>query len=83
MSEWSVYILRCADTSLYTGISTDVRRRIAQHNTKKGAAYTRSRTPVTLIWEQGGLTESEARKKEAEIKTWTKADKEAFLHPKR
>ncbi len=79
MNAWFVYLVRCADGSLYTGISTDVGNRLAQHNAKKGARYTRSRTPVVLAYREGPMPESQARKREAEIKGWTKAEKEAFL----
>ncbi len=79
MSRWHVYILRCRDGSLYTGISTDVEARLKTHNAGKGAAYTRSRKPVTLVWSEAAKTESRARKREAEIKSWTKTQKEALL----
>lgn len=79
MSTWSVYILRCRDQSLYTGISTNVEKRLERHNEGKGAAYTRSRRPVTLVWQANDLSESNARKQEAAIKRWTKAEKERFL----
>ena len=82
MSTWSVYILRCADGSLYTGISTDVAARIRKHGLGKGAAYTRSRRPVCLIWKARAASESAARKREAEIKSWTKKEKENFLKRK-
>ena len=50
MTDWFVYILRCADDSLYTGITNDVARRVKQHNTgQQGARYTRQRRPVTLV----------------------------------
>lgn len=76
---WHVYILRCRDGSLYTGITTDVNARIEKHNAGKGAAYTRSRKPVTLAWCKPSKTESAARKREAKIKSWTKTEKERFL----
>ncbi|MFZ2804107.1 MAG: GIY-YIG nuclease family protein [Patescibacteria group bacterium] len=76
---WSVYILRCADRSLYTGISTDVETRVKRHNAGQGAAYTRSHRPVLLVWTEEAKSESDARKREAEIKRWTKTDKELFL----
>jgi putative endonuclease len=79
MSKWYVYILRCRDNSLYTGISTDVEARLEKHNAGKGAAYTRSRVPVTLVWFKACKTESAARKREALMKRWSKAQKEAFL----
>lgn len=52
--EWWVYILRCADESLYTGIARDVDRRAAVHNRGQGAKYTRSRLPVTVVWREQG-----------------------------
>lgn len=79
MSSWSVYILRCRDKSLYTGISTNIEKRIETHNQGKGAAYTRSRLPVLLLWQETNLSESAARKREAEIKRWTKTQKEEFI----
>jgi putative endonuclease len=79
MSRWSVYILRCRDGSLYTGISTDIEARLKTHNAGKGAAYTRSRKPVTLVWSEAAKTESKARKREAEIKGWSKSEKEEFI----
>lgn len=49
---WKVYILRCGDGSLYTGISTDVARRLEEHRSGKGAKYTRSRGPLELVYEE-------------------------------
>lgn len=65
---WSVYILRCADGSLYTGIAKDVLARLKKHNEGKAAAYTRGRGPLRLLYRQGGLTHSQALKREARIK---------------
>jgi putative endonuclease len=65
---WSVYIVRCGDGSLYTGIAKDVGARLAQHNAGRGAAYTRSRRPVELLYSQQGMTRSEALVREAAIK---------------
>lgn len=79
MSIWSVYLLRCVDGSLYTGISTNVEERLKSHNAGKGAAYTRSHRPVSLVWSETMESESAARKREIEIKRWTKAEKEQFL----
>jgi len=77
---WFVYILRCADTSLYTGVTTDVLARIESHNSsKQGARYTRSRRPVTLAYQERKRNKSFALRREAEIKSWTKAEKELFL----
>jgi len=79
MKTWYVYIVRCRDGSLYTGISTDVAARIRKHDAGKGAAYTRSRRPVRLVWKEKAASESAARKREAEIKRWSKARKEAWV----
>ncbi len=79
MKRWHVYILRCSDGSLYTGISTNVAERVLKHNAGKGAAYTRSHRPVTLAWSRPSKTESAARKREAKIKRWSKQEKEDFL----
>lgn len=67
---WHVYIVRCADGSLYTGVATDVERRVAQHNGELagGARYTRGRRPVTLLWVEEADNRSEAQRREAEIK---------------
>jgi putative endonuclease len=75
MSTWHVYILRCADESLYVGISTDIKKRLQRHNAGKGAAYTRSHRPVVLVWSELAESESAARKREAQIKGWTRAEK--------
>jgi predicted GIY-YIG superfamily endonuclease len=70
--EYSVYIVRCADDSLYTGISKDVEKRVAQHNLGRGAKYTRTRRPVELRYIEADLTHGEALKKERFIKRLTK-----------
>jgi putative endonuclease len=75
MSSWSVYMVRCRDKSLYTGISTNVEERVKHHNAGKGAAYTRSHLPVNLVWIERAASESIARKREAEIKKWTRVEK--------
>ncbi len=79
MKRWHVYILRCNDNSLYTGISTNVTERVIKHNAGKGAAYTRSHLPVTLVWTKPSKTPTAARKREAKIKSWSKEEKENFL----
>lgn len=72
---WWVYIVQCADNSLYTGISTNVKERIATHNSGKGAKYTKSRRPVFLkiSWEYPDR--STASREEARIKKLTRAEK--------
>ncbi len=77
--EWAVYILRCADASLYTGIAKDVQARLNQHNERRGAAYTRTRLPVTLVYQQEGLTHSKALIREAQIKAMSRSKKEQII----
>lgn len=77
MSDWFVYMLRCADDSLYTGITTDPDRRVNEHNRgKSAAAYTRSRRPVRLVYLEKCRSRSEAAKREHEIRTLPKQEKE-------
>jgi putative endonuclease len=73
--DWSVYIARCADGSLYTGIAKDVAARLKQHNDGRGAAYTRARRPVVLAYIERGMTRSEALAREARIKSLPRAEK--------
>ena len=65
---WFVYVLRCADDSLYTGITTDLKRRIEQHNAGTASRYTRSRLPVALEYQEEAPTKSAALKRELAIK---------------
>ena len=77
--EWTVYILRCGDGSLYTGIAKDVRARMKQHSEGRGATYTRTRLPVKLLYKQEGLTRSKALIREAQIKAMPRSKKEEFI----
>ncbi len=77
--EWSVYLVRCADESLYTGIAKNVGARITAHNSGKGAAYTRSRRPVGLVYRKEGMTRSAALVEEARIKSLKRDEKIALL----
>jgi predicted GIY-YIG superfamily endonuclease len=77
--DWTVYILRCGDGSLYTGIARDVQARVKQHSQGRGATYTRTRLPVTLLYQQGGFTHSEALIREAQIKAMSRSKKEEIL----
>lgn len=79
--EWSVYILRCGDGSLYTGIAKNVDTRLARHESGKGAAYTRTRRPLAVVFREEGLTRSEALIREAAIKRLPKAGKEKLVQP--
>ena len=65
---WKLYILRCSDGSLYTGITNDLEKRVIAHNTGKGAKYTRSRTPVQLVYSEECGDHSTALKRELEVK---------------
>ena len=80
-SQWLVYILRCADNSLYTGVTTDVQRRLNEHNglMKNGAKYTRNRQPVELVYQENANSRSQACKREAAIKNLSKSEKEQLL----
>ncbi len=75
MSCWHVYIVRCADQSLYTGIATDVSARITQHNSGQGAKYTRSRQPVELVYSEPAPDRATAQSREHGIKKMQRADK--------
>ena len=74
-----VYILRCADNSLYTGYTTNLDRRLEVHNSGKGAKYTRSRLPVRLVYYEEVSTRSEGLKLERSIKKLTKEKKEDLV----
>lgn len=78
---YTLYIVECADSTYYTGIATDVERRIAEHNgaRPKGARYTSARRPVSLVYEAPFATRSEASKEEARIKRLTRAKKQALI----
>ncbi len=77
---WFVYILRCSDNSLYTGITTDLERRLKQHNEgSTGARYTRARRPVALAYVETASDRSEAQRREAAIKRLKPAQKEAVI----
>jgi len=74
-----VYILECADGSLYTGYTTDVGRRVAEHNAGEGAKYTRGRTPVEVVHVEAFGTRSAAMSREYEIKQLSRAAKERLV----
>ena len=75
-----VYIVRCSDNSLYTGITTDINRRIHEHNeTKKGAKYTKSRRPVSLVYSALIGDRSSAQKEEYRIKKLSKIKKQELV----
>lgn len=73
------YLVRCADGTLYAGWTTDLARRVKAHNDGRGAKYTRSRRPVTLVYFETFDTQEEARKREAALKRLTRAEKLALI----
>ena len=75
---WYLYILRCGDGSLYTGITTDVSRRLEAHRRGKGAKYTRGRGPLELVYQQLCGTHSDALRRELELKALSRTQKEAL-----
>ena len=77
--EWSVYILRCGDGSLYTGVAKNVNARVEQHSQGKGAAYTRTHLPVELLYQDNKKTRSEALIREMQIKRLPRPAKEKLL----
>ena len=72
---WTVYILRCCDDTLYTGITNDMERRLAAHAGGAASRYTRSRRPVELAWSEPSADRSAALKREAEIKKLPRREK--------
>ncbi len=72
---WYLYILRCKDDSLYTGITTDVEKRLEAHRAGKGAKYTRGRGPLELVYKEECGNHSDALKRELEIKRLPREDK--------
>jgi putative endonuclease len=73
---WTFYMLRCRDNSLYSGITNNLEERVKKHNEGKGARYTASHRPVTLVYSESCVSELEARARETEVKRWPKLKKE-------
>lgn len=73
--KWSLYIVTCSDGTLYTGITTDIQRRIEEHNALKGAKYVRGKVPVKLVYSEEYATMQEAARREWAVKKMTRADK--------
>jgi len=82
MSAWFVYMVRCGDNSLYTGIAKDVDRRIHEHNSndKLGAKYTKARRPVALVYQETCESRSGATRREYEIKLLSRQEKEELFN---
>jgi predicted GIY-YIG superfamily endonuclease len=74
-----VYVLRCADGTLYTGIAKDVNRRRDQHNAGTASRYTRSRLPVELVYQEAHASRGSALRREAAIKTLSRRQKESII----
>jgi putative endonuclease len=76
---WLVYMVLCSDDSLYTGITTDLPRRYDQHASGRGAKYFRGRSPVEVVYREGGHTRSSASRREREIKMLDRTEKLALI----
>jgi putative endonuclease len=76
---WTVYVLRCADDSLYTGATNDLEARLAAHGAGRGGAYTRSRLPVRLVYAEPQLDRGAALRREAALKRLSRAAKLALI----
>ncbi|MBJ8350410.1 GIY-YIG nuclease family protein [Streptococcus zalophi] len=74
-----IYVLKCSDGTLYTGYTTDVKKRLATHNAGKGAKYTKQRLPVELIYQEEFATKSEAMSTESYFKQKTRQEKLAYI----
>lgn len=77
-SNWTCYLLQCADQTLYCGITNDLDKRLAAHNSGEGAKYTRGRTPLKLLYSESCADKSAALKRELEIKSLSRAEKLAL-----
>lgn len=79
---WKLYILRCGDGSLYTGVTTDVEKRLQAHRTGKGAKYTRGRGPLELVYREDCGDHSTALKRELELKALSREEKLKIIEKK-
>ena len=77
--KWYLYILRCADGTLYTGITTDVEARLETHRSGKGAKYTRGRTPLELVYREECEDHSQALKRELAVKAMSREEKQKLI----
>ncbi len=76
---WTLYILRCGDDTRYTGVTTDVERRVAEHQAGKASRYTRGRLPVTLVYREAVASRSVALRREAAVKRMTRDEKTRLM----
>jgi len=77
--DWTVYLLKCSDGTLYCGVTNDLDKRVAAHNAGRGAKYTRGRGPITVVAFRAGLTKSAAMKLEYAVKQQPRANKVDYL----
>ncbi|MBU6388588.1 GIY-YIG nuclease family protein [Patescibacteria group bacterium] len=77
--QYFVYLLECGDGSLYTGITTDVKRRFAEHQSGTGGRFTRAKKATRIVYTERHPDRSSAQKREAEIKSWPRAEKLALV----
>jgi predicted GIY-YIG superfamily endonuclease len=77
--QWFFYLARCSDGSLYSGITVDPEKRMQMHNAGKGARYTRSRLPVTMVYSEPQPDQSSALKREAVVRKWSRKKKEELV----
>ena len=78
-SRWYLYILRCGDNTLYTGITTDPEKRLEAHRAGKGAKYTRGRAPLELVYQEACESHSHALKRECAVKALSRTEKEKLI----
>jgi putative endonuclease len=79
MSEWRLYIVRCADGTLYTGVTKDIEARMVAHNAGKGARYTRGRRPVALVYQEQIGTHGDALRREMAVKRLSRHEKQRLI----
>ncbi len=79
MAWWYVYMVRCEDGTLYTGATNDLQKRLAAHNTGRGARYTRSRRPVSLVYSRRVRDRSRALSAEARLKQLSRVEKQSLI----
>ncbi len=77
---WTVYMVQCSDGSLYTGVTTDLERRLAQHNNGRGAKYTRARRPVRLVYAERAADKGAALRREIALKRLSSARKRRLIN---
>ncbi len=78
-TNWYLYMVRCADDTIYTGISIDVSARVTKHNSGRGAKYTSTRLPVRLIYSESQPDRISAMKREVQVKRWSRKMKEDLV----